>query len=72
MYYLINRSDGGVSVMQLIKGADVNREIKVWEESSGLKCVSFHKATKEMLKTDKALRNSWRIVGNGMLSKKAR
>ncbi len=68
MYYLLNRSDGGVSVMQLMPGSDLAREIQVWEENSGMRCVSSHQADKEMLKTDKESRNQWRIVG-GMLSK---
>lgn len=60
MKIAIEREDGGVSVMELVEGAELDVEIAKWEEGTGLRAVSHRDAGE--LPTDRTFRNAWKIT----------
>jgi hypothetical protein len=65
MRILIARSDGGVSVMQLVESADAAAEIDKWEGASGEKAVEWHEVAVDELPRDRTFRDAWVHTGNG-------
>ncbi|MFZ5789787.1 MAG: phage tail assembly chaperone [Pseudomonadota bacterium] len=65
MRVLIARSDGGVSIMQMIDIGDVAAEIAKWEAASGTKAVEWREVATADLPQDRTFRDAWTHAGGG-------
>jgi hypothetical protein len=65
MRILIARSDGGVSIMEMIDVDDAAAEITKWEAASGLQAVEWHEVAVADLPQDRTFRDAWVHNGNG-------
>jgi len=62
MKYLIEKSDGTVSIMMLSAKADSEKALKSWEELNE-KAVSFTKVKASDIPTDRTFRDAWKKDG---------
>lgn len=68
----INRTDGGISIMNIEDGYEAQEEVNKWEEgyknskrSLGVKCASWRAIKKKDLPTDRYFRKAW--IDNGKI-----
>lgn len=59
MPIVIKRADGGVSILQLIEGTDVDAEIEKWKVSSPGEYVSHREMADSAIPADRTFRNAW-------------
>lgn len=60
MPIVIKRADGGVSIMELLQGKDVPKEIKKFKQSSpDIDIVSWREFNDEEMPTDRTFREAW-------------
>jgi hypothetical protein len=63
MRIAIKRTDGGVSIMDLQQGADINAEIEKWE-TSGFKAISWREIAETDIPADRTFRVA--LTDNGV------
>ena len=66
MRVIIQRTDGGVSVMQLVGEADIDAEIEKWKELHVGEYVSHHQIDGSDLPADRTFRGAWRSDGKSL------
>lgn len=62
---LIERPDGGVSIMQMVETADGGAEIAKWEAGSGARVVGWYEVGATDLPSDRTFREAWTHIGAG-------
>lgn len=60
MPIVIKRADGGVSIMVLIEGQDIEAEVAKWQESAPGEYVSHREMPDDAIPTDRTFRAAWK------------
>lgn len=59
MKTVFTRNDGGISILNMIEGTDITREIAKWSEEDQKAIVSYREMPDVAIPEDKSFRNAW-------------